>query len=180
MPEAGGVRSLGPASQDQVWVYGPCLTTEHPSCPPSAAATQQDGMGGKRMGTNMDQGPLAALAFMQIHFSLKCKAEERGIAAQPGVSRGLGFMLQLPEALSLVAVNSQHLLPPSFKKTTNQMSYFPKCLHSDPVFSLYLGQGELILHTYSFHQSSKKKQDLTHIPAICHILMQYKKIIGAE
>jgi len=67
-------------------------------------------------------------------------------------------MLQLLEVLGLVAVNSQHLLSPSFKKI-NQMSDFPKCLHSDPVFILYLGQEELILHTYRFHQSSKKKQD---------------------
>lgn len=104
-------------------------------------------------------GPTSCINLHAIHFSLKCGAEDRGIAALPGVSPGLGFMLQLPEALSLVGVNSQHLLPPTFKKTTDQMSDFQKCLHSDPVFSLHLGQGELILHTYRFHQSSKKKQD---------------------
>lgn len=38
------------------------------------------------------------------------------------------------------------------------MSDFPKCLHSDPVFSPHVGQGELILHTYSFNQPSKKNK----------------------
>lgn len=65
---------------------------------------------------------------------------------------------------SIVNTHYLHLLRTQIKSHVFQSAF--------TVFSLHIGQGEIILHTYSFLQSSQSR-----IPAIPYIIIQHKKNI---
>lgn len=172
----------GVQSQHQRSEMGLWSRSHHRACTvPTICSGCPTGWDGReRDGWKHKTGPTSCIYIHAIDILLKCRAGEGGIAAQAGVSPGLGWQLQLPEGLSLATVKNQHPLPPSFKKT-NQMWNFPKGLHSGSVCSLRLWQGVLILHTCSFHHSSEEKQgEKRPFLLYPYIPTQYLKIIGAK
>lgn len=90
------------------------------------------------------------------------------------------MMLWLLKELRFVAVNSQYLLSPSFKKTPppqKKKVRFPECLHTDPVLRLHLEQGTLFYTPTACPSPLKTRDEQRHdIPAEIHdTLIQYKK-----
>lgn len=85
-----------------------------PSAMPLSTVARRMGQEGKGW-VRAQPGPIGYINVHPLNFSLKCKAEE---TTQPGVSWGLGFMLQMLEAFNLVEINTYclHLLRRQIKR----------------------------------------------------------------